>query len=586
MMIDAFLQEWIHDSRQRAADHTANLLLRARRDNCFLHAVSSRINATTLRKIARERFGYRDLRPGQEQVVRLILAGHDVLSVMPTGAGKSAIYQMCGLLLDGPTLVISPLIALQKDQVESIGDKNLPDAAVINSTLRVGQRRETIEKLQGGELEFLFVSPEQLANEDSLAAIKGNPPSLFVVDEAHCLSEWGHDFRPDYGRLGAVIDSFPRRPRVLALTATASPNVRDDIVQRLGMKNARTVVWGFERPNIHLSVETCPDEETKTRVFLQRVLDLPTPSICYVATQARAEELSQQLAEKQMRVAFYHGGMKKPDRDAAQNAFMADEVDIIVATNAFGMGVDKPNVRTVIHYDISESVDAYYQEVGRAGRDGKPSRAILLYRPEDVGMRKAMAAGGKLSEQQVEQVAEAIAERRDAVSIADIAESTDLKPGKVAQVVNRLEEVGAVNVLPGHEVKPASKKLDASAVAEEAVQEHEAYRAYRLGRVQLMKDYAETRDCRRRYILNYFGEPYPNACEHCDNCEAGTVEKVEAETDDLPFALKSRVKHRKFGEGVVMRYDGDKIVIQFDTEGEKELVTKVVLEQNLMRTLS
>ncbi|HYO08177.1 MAG TPA: ATP-dependent DNA helicase RecQ [Tepidisphaeraceae bacterium] len=550
-------------------------------------AARARPARSTYRKMARERFGFDDLRPGQEEVIQLILDGHDVLSIMPTGAGKSAIYQMCGLLLDGPTVVISPLIALQKDQVESIQEKDLPEAAVVNSTQRVGQRREAFDKLEGGQLEFLFLSPEQLANEETFEKVKASPPSLFVIDEAHCLSEWGHDFRPEYGRLGSMIESLGQpRPRVLALTATAAPTVRDDIVQRLALKDHRTIVWGFERPNIHLTVEACPDEETKTRVFLQRATDLPKPMICYVGTHNHAEQMSLLLRENNLNAGFYHGGMKKDERDAAQNSFMDSKTDIIVATNAFGMGVDKPDVRTVLHYDISESVDSYYQEVGRAGRDGEPARAILLYRKEDVGMRKAMAAGGKLTEDQVEQVAEAIKDRRDAVDVKDVAEATDLKLGKVEQVINRLEEVGAVKILPGGDVKPASKKMDVGAAVEEAVHEHEAYRQYRLGRVQLMKDYAETRDCRRRYILNYFGEPYPNPCRHCDNCEAGTVEQVEEETKDLPFPLKSRVTHNKFGEGVVMRYDDDgKVVVQFDAEGEKSMVTKFLLEHGLMRVL-
>jgi ATP-dependent DNA helicase RecQ len=520
--------------------------------------------------------------------VQLILDGHDVLSVMPTGAGKSAIYQMCGLLLEGPTIVVSPLIALQKDQVESIDEKNLPEAAVVNSTQRAAEKRQAFQKLQDSELEFLFLSPEQFQNAETFAKVLASPPSLFVVDEAHCLSEWGHDFRPDYAHLGAMLEKIaktsPRgRPRVLALTATAAPPVREEIVRKLDMTNSRTVVWGFERPNIHLAVETCPDQETKNRLFLQRAGDLEKPMIVYVSTHAHAEELCDQLREQNLSAGFYHGGMKKPDRDLAQDRFMTGQLDLIVATNAFGMGVDKPDVRTVIHYDISESLDAYYQEIGRAGRDGKPARALLLYRPEDLGIRKAMASGPRLTEDQVEQVAEALNVRKDSTDVKDLVEATDLKPGKVRQAIDRLEEVGAVEILPDRQVRSTRRSIDVQDAADKAVQENEQYRQYRLGRVQLMKDYAETSDCRRRYILNYFGQEHPGACGDCDNCDAGIVPQAHAQSDALPFPLKSRVQHQKFGAGVVMRYDRDKVIVQFDTEGKKAMVTNFLIKRRLMK---
>lgn len=541
-------------------------------------------DASTIRRIAREKFGYDALRFGQEEAIRLVLSGHDTLSVMPTGSGKSAIYQIAALLIDGPTLVISPLIALQKDQLGSIRQQQIAAAAVLNSTLCVSERRKTLDRLDADELEFLFLSPEQLANEETFARLKERPPSLFVVDEAHCISEWGHDFRPDYARLGTAIDALGR-PRVLALTATASPSVRDDIVERLGMRNARTIVWGFDRPNIWLGVENCPDEQTKDRVLLDRVRDMDKPAIVYTATHRHTEEIARRLQEAQLKAGFYHGGMKKGDRDAAQDAFMGDRIQIMVATNAFGMGVDKADVRTVIHYDVSESIDAYYQEVGRAGRDGKPARALLLYRSADIGMRKAQASGGKLSLEQVEQVADALSGRSDSVDVKQLQESTDLSAGKVAQAVNRLEEVGAVKVLPGGEVLPAHKTIDTGQAAQEAVHEHESYRQYRIGRVQLMKDYAETRDCRRRYILRYFGENFARPCGYCDNCQAGTVEEACEEDERLPFALKSRVLHKKYGQGVVMAYEGDKIVVLFDTEGSKSLVTDFVLKNRLLRRI-
>jgi ATP-dependent DNA helicase RecQ len=542
-------------------------------------------NAAEISRIARERFGYERLRSGQEEAIRLVLSGHDTLAIMPTGSGKSAIYQIAGVLLDGPTVVISPLIALQKDQVESIqAQEQLPEAAVLNSTLRAGERRETLQKLDGGELEFLFLSPEQLANPGTFARLMEKKPSLFVVDEAHCMSEWGHDFRPEYCRLAAAIEALGS-PRIIALTATASPAVREDIVSRLNMKDPRVVVFGFDRPNIWLGVETCPDQEVKDRLLLDRVRDMEKPMIVYVGTHRHADEIAQRFKEDHIKAECYHGGMKKPDRDAAQEEFMGGKIDVMVATNAFGMGVDKSDVRTIIHYDISESIDSFYQEVGRAGRDGKPARALLLYRAQDVGMRRSQAAGGKLNEDQVEEVAEALSGRRSPVDAGEVQAETDLSQGKVKQAINRLEEIGAVKVLPGGQVLAASAEIDAGAVAEEAVHENEMYRDYRRGRVELMKDYAQTHDCRRRYILNYFGERFTDPCGYCDNCETGVVQEQQVENASVAFAIKSRVLHKKYGQGIVMGYEGNKIVVQFDTAGSRSLVTDYVLEHKLLRSV-
>jgi ATP-dependent DNA helicase RecQ len=536
-------------------------------------------------KVAREKFGYEDLRPGQEEVIQLVLEGRDTLSVMPTGSGKSAIYQIAGLLVGGPTAIVSPLIALQKDQIEFIQERGLAGAAVVNSMQRVAERREAFDDFGAGDVEYLFLAPEQFNNEETLARVTANKPSLFVVDEAHCVSEWGHDFRPDYARLGKVIAKLGR-PTILALTATASPRVREDIVAKLGMHRPKTVVWGFDRPNIWLGVEQCPDAETKHRLLLQRVQDAEKPGIVYVATQNAAEEICRDLREQaNVNAVFYHGGMKKPDRDTAQDAFMLDRADVVVATNAFGMGVDKPNVRFVIHYDISESLDAYYQEVGRCGRDGERARATLLYRPEDLGLRKAMAAGGKLSEKVVLEVAEAVQALNEPVAMKALKEQTDAPPGKVATAIHRLEEAGVVEILPGGSVTPVDDKIDVESAVEEVVRENEQHREYRRARVELIKDYAETKDCRRRYLLNYFGEQSPEPCGYCDNCEAGTVAKHEAIDGKLPFPLKSRVKHAKWGEGTVMRYDDDKVVVLFEDVGMKEMVTAFVLEKKLLNPM-
>ncbi len=536
-----------------------------------------------IRRLAREKFGYEELHPGQEAAIQAVLSGHDTLAVLPTGAGKSAIYQIAASLLPGPTVVISPLIALQRDQVEAIEGTDIGEAAVVNSTMAEGERREALQELKEGELEFLFLAPEQLGNEKIFNRLKAVKPSLFVVDEAHCISEWGHDFRPDYLRLGPAIEALSH-PTILALTATAAPPVRAEIVERLGMRNPEIIVQGFDRPGIWLGVETFHDEAGKRRTLLERVQEAEKPGIVYAGTRKHAEEIAEALRERGIKAAYYHAGMKASERERVQEQFMNDELAVIVATTAFGMGIDKPNVRFVFHYDISESVDAYYQEIGRAGRDGEAARAILFYNPKDVGLARFLASSGRLKEKEVEEVAEAIEESNGPVEIEQLSEETHLPEARVERVVNHLEEAGVVEPLPGGEVEvvPGEEALRPEEIAEEAVEAQERHRQFERSRVEMMRGYAELQtSCRRAYLLNYFGEPYQGPCGFCDICQAGL--DVEERAENEPFPVNSKVVHKTWGEGTVMRYEGDKMVILFDSVGYKTLAVDIVIANQLLK---
>jgi ATP-dependent DNA helicase RecQ len=534
-----------------------------------------------IRRVAREAFGYETLRPGQEEAIGAALAGKDALAVMSTGSGKSAIYQIAGLLRPGATLVVSPLIALQRDQVEALRERAAGGAAQLNSSLPAAERRETLAELAEDALEFVFLAPEQLAKPDVLDELAVADVSLFVVDEAHCISEWGHDFRPDYLRLGAAIQAVGRPP-VLALTATAAPPVRDEIVERLGMRDPEIVIRGFDRPNLRFSVERFygeQGEERKLRAMEERIAEAPKPGIVYVATRRQSDEMAEALEARGVRAAAYHAGMRPAERDAVQERFMGGELEVVAATTAFGMGIDKHDVRWVLHSEVSESLDAYYQEVGRAGRDGEPAEAVLFYRQEDVGLRRFFAGGGHVEPDEIEHVLEAVNEHDEPVEPRELQEETDLSQTKLTTAVSRLEEAGAVEVLPSGEVASAGDAPDVEAAVEAAATAEEKRRSFERSRVDMMRAYAETDDCRRAFILSYFGEPFEPPCGRCDNCEAGLVSAPPA---DVPFAVGSRVAHGQWGEGVVQRYDDDALVVLFDEVGYKTLALDVVRERDIL----
>lgn len=341
------------------------------------------------RAVLASRFGYDAFRPGQEAVVSALLAGRDVLAVMPTGAGKSVCYQVPAVVIEGMALVVSPLVSLMADQVRAVQEAGIR-GAYLNSTLTPGQQAEVLRRAAGGAYDLMYVAPERLADPRFAEFARTAPLSLVAVDEAHCVSQWGQDFRPSYLSIGDFIASLPVRPPVAALTATATDLVRRDIVRLLGLQDAACTVTGFDRPNLRFAVERREPKQKLAR--LDEFIDerRAESGIVYCAKRATVEEVCDHLRERGIAATRYHAGLSADERERNQRAFVNDEAPVMVATNAFGMGIDKSNVRYVIHHNLPESIEAYYQEAGRAGRDGEPSRCTLLWNESDIVTRRRL----------------------------------------------------------------------------------------------------------------------------------------------------------------------------------------------------
>lgn len=474
--------------------------------------------------------------------------------------------------------MVSPLIALQRDQVDAINAR-LPDrAGEANSTLSVGELRERFAAYASRELEYLFLAPEQLVKEETIERLRGAKPSLFVIDEAHCISAWGHDFRPEYLRLGAVVEELGR-PTVLALTATASPPVRAEICDRLRLRDPAVVVRGFDRPNIRLSVKRFVEEDDKVRSLVDCVAESDGSGIVYVATRKRTEEIARAFSERGVIAVPYHAGLPAKSREVVHQQFMADDVQVVVATIAFGMGIDKPDVRYVHHLDISDSLDSYYQEVGRAGRDGAAAEATLFFRHEDLGVRRFFAGGAGLDRNRLILLHTAIEIGGPDLPVRALADELDLGEGMVRVALHRLADAGCIELRPGDRVSIAECD-DVEAAIDAAVRAHEVEQEVEQSRVEMMRSYAEGTQCRRAVLLTYFGEPFEPPCGNCDNCEAGRSESADGAS---PFAVGARVEHSAWGHGSVVRTEGDQLVVLFDDKGYKTLSLELVLEGDLLK---
>ena len=537
-----------------------------------------------LQRTLRTVFGLQALRPGQRQVIERVLGGRSTLAVMPTGAGKSLCYQLPALLLEGCTVVVSPLIALMKDQCEKL--QSLGIAAVqFNSHVEADEIHAGEQAVRDGSARLVFATPERLADAEFSALLRGRRIALLVVDEAHCISQWGHDFRPAFLGIGTVAKEIGDPP-VLALTATANSEVAADIMEKLGIPRAGWIDTGTYRPNLHFAVEQHAREDERLRRTLALVGAAKGSGIVYTATVKAAEAVYEALRSEGESVGLYHGRRSASERREAQDAFMADRLRVMVATNAFGMGIDKADIRFVLHYQMPSGLDAYYQEAGRAGRDGAPSACTLLFLRRDRALQQFFLTGRYPTEEELDALLQAL-EREPAQAsgqpLADLKDRTGLPQNKLKAAVSVLRNRRIVGLDREGRVRLLRADLAADQV-------HELLAAYRRKREQdhatleRIVFYAQSGQCRWQVLLAYLEEEAPpERCGNCDNCrriaqhEAAMAAADAAADSDAPklrhparprlpppaFVARQPVRVKRYGEGSVVSADALSITIEF-----------------------
>jgi len=488
-------------------------------------------DTAALHQLLQQHFGFREFLEGQERVIHTVLDGRDVLVIMPTGGGKSLCYQLPALTLDGITVIVSPLIALMKDQVDGLIEKGVP-ATFINSSLNPAEIDERIGAMQRGKYRLVYIAPERFKSPRFIEALAPLSIALFAVDEAHCISQWGHDFRPDYLRLKWALKDLGQPP-VIALTATATPEVRDDIVEQLalgkfGRQPPEVFVAGFARHNLTLAVAKVGGKADKLSRLTETIRQHKT-GIVYCATRKNVEKVAAALTAEKIRCVAYHGAMTPEQRKKSQDKFMDGDLGVAVATNAFGMGIDRPDLRFVLHYDIPGSVEAYYQEAGRAGRDGEPARCELLFNYADVRTQEFFIEGANPTRAVIAELHALLGRlcRQGPVElpISEIAEQVRSAENDMAvgSALYLLERAGYIQrdyrqgsrTYTTRLVEPA-KPLDKLEIDFDKLNAKRDRDLAKLGRII---EYADHHGCRHRFILSYFGDSEAGEqCSVCDNC--------------------------------------------------------------------
>ena len=531
-----------------------------------------------------------------------MLEGRDVVAVLPTGGGKTLVYQLAGALMEGTTVVATPLIALMQDQVRRLSDEETAKpqrVASLTGAVRGEERERLLADLAAGRLDFLFATPEQLARDDARKALRASTIDLFVVDEAHCISEWGFDFRPAYRELAASARAMGRPP-ILALTATAPETVQRDVARELKLKDPELVARGFDRSNLYFGVVRVTDPDRRERQLAKLLTAYSGQSVVvYCTTRRESEETALALLELGINAGHYHGGMDRALREEVQNAFLSDPeyggLEVLCATSAFGMGIDKANIRAVVHRTMPDSLEAYWQEAGRAGRDGESSDCILMYRPEDQSVHHHLHRRSRPSETTVAKMVLLLSRLEKATPQTDvvqhIAEVAEVARSGVVSLLEDLERLGYMA-----EFKSGIRFKGDAAEAMEALASHYATQVeIETSRLEMVASYAESVTCRRRYLLNYLGDEYPGElCLRCDNClriaeQRGTEdwdissqeERVEADRGG-PFAPGQPVRHPEWGDGSVQRIDGEVLVVRFDSVGYRSMHAPTVVELGLL----